>query len=156
VPHLLTRSIWLPKPPEEVFPFFADAGNLARITPPELGFRILTPLPVEMRVGTLIDYRLSLFRVPFGWLTRISRWDPPLGFTDEQIRGPYGLWVHHHDFREEAGGTRMDDRVEYALPLDPLGRIALPWVRRQLEHIFDYRSRVIGELLGGRAAPPSP
>ncbi|MGH0037232.1 MAG: SRPBCC family protein [Myxococcota bacterium] len=151
--QVLTRSTWLPKPPAEVFPFFADAGNLARITPPELSFRILTPLPIEMGVGALIDYRLALFGVPFRWRTRISAWDPPRGFIDEQVRGPYGKWVHSHVFEEESGGTRMFDRVEYALPFDPLGRVALPWVRRRLERIFDYRTEVIAELLGGRAGP---
>jgi len=148
-PSLLSRSTWLPRPLAEVFPFFADAGNLGRITPPALRFRILTPLPVEMKVGALIDYRLSLFGVPFGWRTRIREWRPPHRFVDEQIRGPYASWIHTHEFREERGGTRMDDRVEYALPFGPVGRIALPLVRRQLEHIFDYRARVIPELLGG-------
>lgn len=153
VPHCLTRSVWLPKTPPEVFPFFADAGNLARITPPELGFRILTPTPIPMETGTLIDYRLSLFGIPFGWQTRIADWDPPRGFVDEQVRGPYRSWVHTHTFREEDGGTRMDDRVEYELPLEPFGRVALPIVRRQLERIFDYRSQTIAALLGARAAP---
>ena len=140
----LSRSTWLPGRPADVFPFFADAGNLVRITPPEL--------PIEMRVGALIDYRLTLFGVPFGWRTRISRWDPPNSFCDEQIRGPYAEWVHEHEFIEDKGGTRMEDRVQYALPLGPLGGIALPLVRRELARIFDYRRDVIGQLLGTKPA----
>ncbi len=143
----LTRSIWLPHAVEDVFPFFADAANLGRITPPELRFQILTPLPIEMETGVHLDYRLSLFGIPFGWRTQISDWDPPNAFVDQQVRGPYALWVHRHEFHEEDGGTRMLDRVDYALPLDPLGRIALPIVRRQLDRIFDYRAEVITRLL---------
>jgi ligand-binding SRPBCC domain-containing protein len=134
-----------------VFPFFSEAGNLARITPPELAFAYETPLPIEMKVGALIDYRLRLYRVPFRWRTRISAWDPPRAFVDEQVRGPYRLWQHSHWFRPAEDGSRrtlMVDEVRYALPLAPLGEVAHFLVRRTLERIFDYRREVIGELFG--------
>lgn len=146
--HGLYRSIVLPRPIDEVFAFFADAANLQRITPPELDFRILTPLPIEMQPGTLIEYRLSLFGFPFGWLTEIARWDPPHRFVDRQLRGPYRHWVHTHEFTPVEGGTRMRDHVAYLLPLPPLGLTALPLVRRELQRIFDYRERSFRELLG--------
>lgn len=149
--HELTRSTWLPLPVEEVFAFFADAANLERITPPELRFRIVTPMPVEMRAGALIDYELALFGVPFAWRTEIGLWEPPRRFVDRQLRGPYRLWVHTHEFHAENHGTRMRDHVEYALPLEPLGRAALPVVRRQLKRIFDYREQVMRELLAAAA-----
>ncbi len=145
--HVLARSTWIDRPIDEVYAFFADAGNLERITPPELRFRILTPLPVAMRVGTLIDYRLALFGVPFAWRTEISRWDPPHGFVDRQLAGPYRHWTHTHEFSAERGGTRMQDTVQYALPLGPLGLVALPLVKRQLARIFDFRESTIQELL---------
>lgn len=148
MPHVLQREIELPKPVEEVFPFFGDAGNLARITPPELRFRILTPLPIEMREGAEIAYRLQLFGVPFRWRTRITAWEPGVRFVDEQERGPYRLWRHTHTFAATPRGTHMVDRVEYALPLAPLGDLALPVVRRQLDRIFDYRAETIRELFG--------
>ncbi len=144
--HDLHRTQLIPRGIDEVFAFFADAGNLERITPPELRFRIVTPLPIELREGALIEYRLSLWGVPFGWRTRISRWQPTAMFVDEQLRGPYREWVHTHTFTAEAGGTRMRDHVRYRLPLYPLGELALPLVRRQVEHIFDYRATVIAEV----------
>jgi ligand-binding SRPBCC domain-containing protein len=147
MPHLLERSTWIARPIAEVFEFFADAGNLERITPPELRFRILSRLPIDMRAGATIEYRLQLFGVPFGWLTSIDQWEPPYHFVDRQLRGPYTQWVHTHVFRSERDGTRMDDRVEYRLPLGPLGLPALPLVRYQLRRIFDYREAAIQRLL---------
>ena len=143
----------LPLPRSRVFPFFADAANLDRLTPPELHLRIRTPLPIAMQVGALIEYRIALFGVPFGWRTRITRWEPESCFVDEQVRGPYRLWEHTHRFDENGSLTRMEDIVRWALPLAPLGELAAPLVRRELGRIFAYRERALRHaLLGG--APP--
>ncbi len=145
--HVLTRTQRIPRPREEVFAFFADARNLERITPPELHFRILTPAPIQLRAGALIDYRLSLFGVPFPWRTEIEIWEPGVRFVDRQLRGPYRRWHHTHLFEDAPGGTLMHDRVEYELPLGPLGDLAHALlVRRQLHAIFDHRREVIGRL----------
>lgn len=146
---ILEREIELPLGREEVFRFFSDAANLAVITPPELQFRIVTPLPVEMRKGALIDYRLGLFFVRFGWRTEIVDWNPPASFTDVQLKGPYRKWVHTHEFTSTATGTLMRDRVDYELPFRPFGNLALPIVKLQLKRIFDYRTHVIERLLLG-------
>ncbi len=145
--HSLKTTTLLPYPLEMVFPFFSNAANLERITPTELRFKILTPMPIEMKVGTLIDYRLSLFGIPFSWRTRIAEWEPPYRFADEQIRGPYALWYHVHEFKASGNQTEMSDLVRYRLPLGPLGDIALPLVRKQVNHIFSYRQRVIAQSL---------
>jgi ligand-binding SRPBCC domain-containing protein len=151
--HHLTRRTQLPLPRDGIFPFFADAANLGRLTPPELRFRFVTPLPIDMHVGALIEYRLRLFGVPFGWRTRIDEWDPNHGFVDRQVRGPFGRWVHTHRFRDlkggtgPNGGTEMEDEVEWALPLQPFGEIARPIVRAQLERIFDYREEALRRIL---------
>jgi ligand-binding SRPBCC domain-containing protein len=146
----------VPRPLAEVFAFFAEAENLERITPPELRFSVLTPLPLVMAEGLLIDYRLRLMGIPFGWRTRIARWDPPRSFVDEQLRGPYTEWVHTHSFRSVDGGTLVSDEVRYRLPLHPLGLLANPFVRLHLERIFGFRRRRMLELLGPSAKPSVP
>lgn len=151
--HRLHTTTWLPRPRTEVFDFFADAQNLTRITPPELAFEIVTPGPIDIREGALIEYRLGLFGVRFGWQTEIKSWEPSYRFVDQQLKGPYRLWHHTHTFVDALGpdgqrGTRMDDEVRWALPLAPFGEIAYPAVRLQLARIFGYRKRKIQEILG--------
>lgn len=147
--YLLTTEIFIPRPRSEVFAFFAAAENLEKITPAELNFRIVSPLPSAMAAGTLIDYRLRLFGIAFRWQTLISRWEPGVCFVDEQVRGPYAKWEHTHTFAEVDGGTLVTDVVRYCLPIFPLGQLAYPLVRLQLKRIFAYRAQRLGELLGG-------
>ncbi len=147
--HILRREQRLPAPPDDVFPFFADAHNLEAITPPWLGFRVVTPRPIDMRPGALIEYRLRLRGVPLRWRTRIAVWDPPHRFVDVQISGPYRLWHHTHDFEPDGGGhTVMRDTVRYGLPFGPLGALAhRALVRRDLAAIFDFRQEAIRTAL---------
>jgi ligand-binding SRPBCC domain-containing protein len=136
--HEFHSEIWLPLPPAEIFPFFADAGNLQALTPPWLNFKILTPLPVTMQEGALIDYKLRVRGFPVRWQTRINLWQPPHRFVDEQRCGPYRQWIHEHTFEARDGGTLACDRVRYAVPLDFLIHRLL--VRPDIEKIFQYRT----------------
>jgi len=148
VEHKLHYSQQLSLPREEVFRFFADAANVGQITPPELDFMILSPLPVEMRAGAEIRYRLRLFGVSFNWLSIISEWRPPDLFVDEQLEGPYQSWIHRHTFRDGVAGTTvMEDEVLYRLPAAPLGELAHPLVKAELERIFSYRQEKIRAIL---------
>jgi len=147
--HRLQREQLLPRRIDEVIAFFAEARNLERITPPWLVFRVLTPDPIEMRVGTLIDYRLRVHGIPLSWTTRIEQWDPGVGFVDRQIAGPYRLWHHRHTFHAQGAGTVVSDVVDYALPLGPLGELAHRLlVRRDLERIFAHRHAAAARELG--------
>jgi ligand-binding SRPBCC domain-containing protein len=146
--HLLRTTARIERPIDEAFDFFAAAENLERITPPSLRFRIVTPVPVEMRVGTLIDYRLRLNGIPFGWRTEITEWDPPHAFTDTQLSGPYHTWIHRHTFAADGDATVMVDEVRHRLPLWPLGDLALPIVRHQLRGIFTFRARALDGIFG--------
>lgn len=139
----------IPRPRTEVFAFFADARNLERLTPPFLRFQILTSGEIEVKPGTLIDYRPHLYGVPMKWRTEIERFEPEDRFVDVQLKGPYALWRHTHEFRDVPGGTEVSDHVEYALPLGPLGSVAHALlVRRSLQRIFDFRQRVLTEVFG--------
>lgn len=152
--HRLETETWLARAPGEVFPFFADAFNLERITPSFLRFRVVTPPPIEMREGALIDYRLRVRGVPIRWRTEITAWDPPRMFRDEQVRGPYLLWRHTHTFEEKDGGTLCRDEVEYAAPL---GWLSVPLlVRRDVESIFRFRARELRSIFGGERRPALP
>ena len=149
--HILETASELPRPVDVVFDFFSKAENLQRITPPELDFAIATPLPCDIQLGTLIDYRLHLFHIPISWTSRIAEWNPPHRFIDEQLRGPYALWVHTHTFSRTPTGTEIRDRVRYRLPLSPLGDLVYPLVRRQLARIFAYRQHAVADALRGAA-----
>ena len=146
--HTLARRQHLSRGREQAFEFFGDARNLEAITPPWLHFRVVTGEPIEMRPGTLIEYRLRLHGVPLRWLTRIEEWDPPRRFVDVQLFGPYRVWHHTHTFEHNGDGTLMSDEVRYALPLGPLGDVAHRLlVRGELERIFEFRQRRVAELL---------
>lgn len=136
----------LPRTLEEVFAFFGDAHNLQRITPPWLDFQILTPAPIAMRPGTVIDYRLKLHGVPFRWRTKITVWEPPHRFVDTQQSGPYRQWIHTHTFESRSDGTLCRDHVAYAVPGGRL--IERCFVRRRVERIFAFRHQAMVRLLG--------
>jgi ligand-binding SRPBCC domain-containing protein len=146
--HEIRTELDLDQPQSVVFEFFSRADNLEKITPAHLGFTILTPLPIVMRQDTVIDYRIRLSGLPLRWRTLIPVWQPPHEFVDEQLKGPYKTWIHRHSF--EALGpdrTRMRDYVRYELPLTPLGDLAYPLIKRQVEGIFRYRNAQIPQLL---------
>ncbi len=140
---------WLPRPLAEVFPFFADARNLEPITPPWLNFEVLTPAPIELRPGALIDYRIRVHGIPIRWRTEIEAWNPPHQFVDVQLRGPYKLWHHTHSFEERDGGTLCRDVVRY----HPRGGALMNWlfVRRDVEGIFKYRQQRLNQLFPAAA-----
>lgn len=146
--HILEREQIIRRPRAEVFEFFADVVNLERITPPELNFHIITPQPIEVKIGTLIDYELKLRGIPITWKTEITKWNPPHEFVDTALKSPYKQWIHLHIFEEgaDAGETIMKDIVRYRLPLEPLGDIAHFYVKKELAYIFDYRRKVIEEI----------
>jgi ligand-binding SRPBCC domain-containing protein len=151
--HTLERDQVVPLPPDEVFRFFADIRNLEPMTPPWLRFRVQTDPGLQLEPGALIEYRLTLHAVPVHWITRIEEWEPGRRFLDTQIRGPYALWEHTHTFSPVEGGTRIEDRVRYALPFGPLGELAhVAFVRRDLRRIFDFRRDAAARLLRPRGA----
>jgi ligand-binding SRPBCC domain-containing protein len=148
--HRVETRMWLPRPPAEVFPFFADALNLEAITPPWLGFSVLTPSPIPMHAGTHIEYRLRLHGVPLRWLTEIAAWEPPHRFVDRQLSGPYELWEHEHRFRAAGAGTVMSDQVAYRIRggrlADLIGDAAV--ARRDLRRIFEFRAQALRARFG--------
>lgn len=148
---LVTGEQWLPVPPDELWPFFSSADNLEKITPPWMQFHVVTPRPIDMHAGTLIDYRLKVHGMPIRWRTRIEAWEPTHRFVDVQLRGPYKQWHHTHTFTPRDGGTLCEDRVHYRLyggPLAPLVNRLM--VERDVRTIFHYREQELNRRFGKR------
>ncbi len=143
---ILVAEQWLPASIAEVFSFFSDAENLERLTPEWLHFKVLGKSTPAMQQGTLIDYRLSLHGIPLRWQSRIDRWTLDKEFVDTQVRGPYRLWHHTHEFKAIDGGTLVTDRVRYEVPGGFLGRLLVgKFVRRDVIRIFEYRAKRMQE-----------
>ena len=136
------------QPIEDVFNFFSMPENLEIITPPRLRFKILTPTPIIMKKGTVIDYYIKILMIPVRWRTLITVYNPPYKFVDEQIKGPYSLWHHTHTFIEENNGTTIYDKIYYIVPLGIIGKLLNTiWISKDLNSIFSYRKEVIHNLL---------
>jgi ligand-binding SRPBCC domain-containing protein len=151
--YQLQTQFWLPRPREEIFSFFSDPSNLDRLTPPWLHFEILTPKPIEMHAGTLLDYRLSLHGIPLRWQSEISVWEPPNRFIDRQTRGPYRQWVHEHTFSTHKGGTLVGDRVTYSVPGGRIIQKLL--VAPDLDRVFGYRHKILKQLFNPQQEKPA-
>lgn len=151
---VLRAGLFIERPIDEVFRFFSDAHNLERITPPDLKFDILTPAPIDMHAGTLIDYKLRVRRIPIRWRTLINVWEPPHRFVDEQLRGPYRMWHHEHTFQSVAGGTNVIDRVTFR----PIGGALMTrlFVGRDVRRIFEFRARVLKQIFALHKAISAP
>jgi len=147
--HRLEREQRVARPVRDVFRFFAEARNLERITPPWLGFEVLGTRSADMGAGTVIEYRLRLHAIPLRWTSRIDEWSEDRGFVDRQVKGPYRLWHHRHEFVADGEGTLVRDTVRYALPFGPAGELAhAAFVRRDLERIFAFRRVAVQDALG--------
>ena len=143
----LRDELFIPRPLEEVFALFDRPENLAKITPSWLSFSILTPTPIPMRVGAILDYAIRIGPFPSRWRSIITAYEPPYRFVDEQLLGPYSYWHHTHVFEEVEGGTKVIDHVRYLPPLGILGRLAhFLVIRRQLNAIFRYRRKAVAGL----------
>ncbi|HSB40720.1 MAG TPA: SRPBCC family protein [Methylomirabilota bacterium] len=148
--YILERRAWLPRPRAEVFEFFADPRNLERLHPWWARPRWLAPPPPRLSAGAILDFRAAL---PGRWRVIVREFDPPYRFVDAQLIGPFARWEHRHRFREAEpgeGGTWVEDRVTYRLPLGPLGRLlhALAAGRR-IRRLFNHRDRRLRDLFGG-------
>jgi ligand-binding SRPBCC domain-containing protein len=148
---ILERETFVPAARAEVFAFFSDPHNLARITPLSLGFEVLEAPPAPLRAGQQIRYRIRVLGIPLRWTSLISEWREGTCFVDEQLRGPYKRWRHEHTLRDVDGGVIMSDRVEYELPFGAIGALFGGWwVTRDLERIFEFRGKAIGAIFPAR------
>jgi ligand-binding SRPBCC domain-containing protein len=145
--YSIKRDLIIKNSINEVFSFFQKPENLSKITPSNLGFNIITPSPIVMNVGTLIDYTIKVIGIRIHWRTLISSYNPPYEFVDEQLRGPYKYWYHKHEFISSDEGTIVKDYISYALPFGIFGKLLHKlFVCRQLHKIFDYRACAIKSI----------
>ena len=156
--HRFDTTHVLPIPRDEAWRFFSDPRNLARITPPEMGFVVTSDVPEAMYPGLMITYRVRpMLNVPVTWVTEITSVVEGERFVDDQRAGPCAMWHHEHHFRDVPGGTKMRDIVHYALPGGPIGDLINHWiVARRVAEIFAHRRRVLDGLFGTLGAPPIP
>jgi len=146
--HILEKTTFINQPLDKVFDFFSKAENLNKITPPELSFKIITPLPIKMQKGTLIDYKIKVEGIPMLWRTEISEWNPPYYFIDSQLKGPYVKWVHEHHFESVDNGTKMIDKVTFRSPgwiFEPIIHNLI--VKNKVEKIFEYREKILKDIV---------
>jgi uncharacterized protein len=141
----LQSSLWVPHPPEQVFPFFSNVNNLQLLTPPWMSFQIKSLQPIDMHVGALIDYGIKVRGLPMKWRTRIARWEPSHAFADEQLHGPYKIWHHTHTFTPQDGGTVLGDDVIMRPKGGPIAPLVMKYVRHDVERIFEFRAEVMAE-----------
>lgn len=147
----LIVETWLSASREEVWPFFSCESNLERLTPPFLQFHVLGKSTPQIEQGTCIDYRLKLHGVPVGWRSEISLWDEGHRFVDKQVKGPFDIWHHMHEFEPLAGGTLMRDTVHFKVPFGWLGAaVSLSKVMKDVNKIFSYRMQVIEREFSSR------
>jgi ligand-binding SRPBCC domain-containing protein len=146
--HFLDSRVWLARSRPDVFALLADPRNAVQLTPPALRLQLLTPAPGPLKAGSVLDFRLRWLGLPLSWRAYIREYDEPYRFVDVQVRGPWARWEHRHQFLEENGGTWVEDRVTYRLPLGPLGRVLNGvLVRRQLHAVWSFRNDRLTELL---------
>ena len=146
-PHSLTAETKLYGTIQEVFDFFSKPENLNKVMPTALRLNILTPLPLDMKLGSLIDYRVVLSGIPFFWRTLITHWEPPYKFIDEQLKGPYVFWHHEHSFEQKEGYTLMHDKVHFLSPggfLEPV--INKYFVEPKVKQIFAHRGEIFKQV----------
>ena len=147
----LSSEVRVARRTSDLFPFFSDAFNLERLTPPWLRFQVLTPRPIRMQVGTRIEYRLRVRGVPIRWISEITAWEPPHRFVDRQVKGPYRLWIHEHRFRDSGDGAICEDTVRYAV----WGGAVVNWLgaERDVKRILDYRRAKLLEIFSPGGDP---
>lgn len=146
--HTLKKTQTLPIDLKTAWDFFSSPKNLDKITPKDLGLKITSEVPDKMYPGMLITYDVTpLPFVKSKWVTEITHVDEPNYFVDEQRFGPYSFWHHKHYFEEIKGGVEVTDVVDYAIPLGPIGDLLNHLVvKNKLQHIFDYRSKVLEDI----------
>jgi ligand-binding SRPBCC domain-containing protein len=135
---------------DQAWDFLSSPANLSVITPPHMGFKILSGADRPMFPGQIIQYKVYPFKgIATKWVTEITHVKQGEYFVDEQRFGPYSLWHHKHFIRPSGEGVIMEDIIDYKLPLGVLGRL-MHWlvVKKQLQGIFDYRTKKLDEIFG--------
>ena len=147
--YTLYREQYVTATLAEAWDLLKNPANLDLITPEDLQFKIVSPVPLVMFNGLIIEYRI---RIPwFGvhtWIAEIKHIREMHSFVDEQRLGPYSFWYHYHQIDAEESRIKLIDRVYYEVPYGIFGKV-IPFffIRKTLQRIFDYRKQKLAELL---------